>query len=165
MTIHFSSANERWNTPPQVFESITARYGSCQVDAAADAENALCPYFINAEMNGLESDWNQTEEDTAQVWLNPPYGRVLRRWARKALHEIQTGRVSRIIILVPARTETVWFKELVESTFCSHVDFVGSRIRFGGHETDNSAPFPSAVIVLDREATGRTVCFDVDFNQ
>jgi len=165
MSIHFSSANERWNTPPQVFQSITERYGPCQVDAAADAGNALCPHFINAEMNGLESDWNQTDEPTAQVWLNPPYGRGLRRWARKALQEIQTGRVSRIILLVPARTETIWFKELVQSNFCSYVDFLGSRIRFGGHETNDPAPFPSAVIVLDHEPTARTVCFDVDFNQ
>ena len=74
------------------------------------------------------------------VWLNPPYGREIGRWVKKAWEESQKpGTV--VVLLLPARTDTAWFHE-----YCRHGDvvFVRGRLKFGGSR--NSAPFPSMVV-------------------
>lgn len=56
----------------------------------------------------------------------------------KCLEEAQTEDVA---CLVPARTETGWFQDLV---FQGEIWFLKSRVRFDGEKS--GAPFPSAVV-------------------
>ena len=73
--------------------------------------------------------------------MNPPYGREIGLWARKARLEAVEG--SLVVGLVPARTDTRWWQESV----LGHADvyFIAGRLKFGGAE--NSAPFPSAIVI------------------
>ena len=92
-------------------------------------------YFVRAD-NGLSKQWCGT------VYMNPPYGRLLPKFVRKLRTEFDAQRATAAVALLPARTDTRWFKELRSAPVC----FVEGRLRFSGAR--NSAPFPSAIFYL-----------------
>lgn len=73
--------------------------------------------------------------------MNPPYGREIGRWMRKAYESSLAGAT--VVCLVPARTDTAWFQDYAMK---GEVRFVRGRLKFGGHS--NAAPFPSAVVIF-----------------
>jgi len=75
------------------------------------------------------------------VYLNPPYGRGIGKFMNKANEESQKGIT--IVALVPSRTDTAWWHD-----YCMkhEIRFIRGRLKFG--DQPNSAPFPSAVIVM-----------------
>lgn len=88
-------------------------------------------------MDGLSQPW-QTE---GAVFMNPPYGRTIGRWLKKAYEESLRG--TPVVCLLPARTETAWWKDYCTKGF---IKFVRGCLRFGNAETE--APFPSAIAIL-----------------
>ncbi|SHJ64952.1 DNA N-6-adenine-methyltransferase (Dam) [Desulfofundulus thermosubterraneus DSM 16057] len=74
--------------------------------------------------------------------MNPPYGREIGRWVENACNEARRGTV--VVALLPARTDTRWWHRYVMRAVV--IRFVEGRLKFGGAE--NSAPFPSAVVVF-----------------
>jgi hypothetical protein len=83
------------------------------------------------------------------VWCNPPYGRSIARWVRKAWESVEQGDAECVVCLLPARVDTRWWH-----TYCARgeVRFLRGRLRFGGAKS--GAPFPSAVVVF-RNAPAR----------
>ena len=74
--------------------------------------------------------------------MNPPYGRAIESWVRKAYQSSLAGVT--VVYLLPARTDTTWWHRNVARA--AEVRFLKGRLRFGGAE--HSAPFPSAVVVF-----------------
>lgn len=134
MAVHFSSATEMWATPQEFFDRLNAEFGF-QTDVCAIAENAKCAKFYTPEDDGLAQEWSGV------CWMNPPYGRVIGKWMRKAYEASQQGAT--VVCLVPARTDTKWWHDYAMK---GEARFVRGRLKFGGHA--NSAPFPSAVVVF-----------------
>lgn len=138
-----SSKTGDWNTPIDFFKAMEKLFGAFDLDAAAKEENALCPYFIDPEIDALSVPW-----DGERIWLNPPYGRDMEKWMRKAANEALCGdRERTIVCLVHARTDTRWWHAQVMGK-ASAVYFVKGRLRFS--KCNNVAPFPSAVILYNR---------------
>ena len=52
---------------------------------------------------------------------------------------------SKVVMLIPARTDTKYWHNYVMKA--DEIHFVKGRLKFG--DSENSAPFPSAVIVFD----------------
>ena len=94
-----SSKKMDYCTPQTFFEKLDAEF-HFQLDAAASAENAKCERYYTAETDGLESSWNVG----GAVFCNPPYGRDVGKWVRKAYMESRRGVTS--VLLIPARTDT-----------------------------------------------------------
>ena len=88
--------------------------------------------------DGLLRDWN------GRAFVNPPYSDV-RSWLDKALIEIRSGRCGVAVFLIPSRTGTRWFHEVV-LPFASEIRWLRGRLKFGGAKT--SAPFDSFVAVF-----------------
>jgi hypothetical protein len=74
--------------------------------------------------------------------MNPPYGREIGLWMRKAYESSLQGAT--VVGLVPARTDTAWWHDFAAKA--PEVRFIRGRLKFG--RSRNSAPFPSAVIVF-----------------
>ncbi len=74
------------------------------LDVCATGENAKCDRFFTREDDGLAQAW------TGRVWMNPPYGRMIGEWMRKAWESSQTT-AELVVCLVPARTDTRWWHE------------------------------------------------------
>jgi phage N-6-adenine-methyltransferase len=121
--------------PQDFFDQLDAEFGFT-LDAAATAENAKCARYFTREDDGLAQEW------TGRVWLNPPYGRELGLWMRKAWGASQTT-AELVVCLVPVRSDTAWWHDYATR---GDVEFVRGQMRFG--DADNVAPFSSAVVVL-----------------
>ena len=132
--IHFSSATDLWATPQDFFDRYNGLYGF-QLDVCASPENAKCARFFTKEDDGLAQEW------TGVCWMNPPYGRDIKHWMRKAYQSSLAGVT--VVCLVPARTDTAWWHDYAVK---GQIEFIRGRLKFGG--AVNSAPFPSAVVVF-----------------
>lgn len=134
MNVHFSSATEMWATPQEFFDKYNELY-KFETDVCASPENAKCGKFFTEEDNGLEQDWE------GSCWMNPPYGRTIKSWMKKAYESSLNGAT--VVCLVPSRTDTVWWHDYAVK---GDIEFIKGRLKFGGHK--NPAPFPSAVVVF-----------------
>jgi phage N-6-adenine-methyltransferase len=137
--IHFSSATDLWSTPQWLFDLLDAEFGF-ETDVCALAQNAKCQRYFTPTTDGLAQEWSGT------CWMNPPYGRAIERWVRKAHQSSLAGAT--VVCLLPARTDTNWWHGHV--AHAAEVRFLRGRLRFGGAKS--GAPFPSAVVVF-RPAT------------
>ncbi len=135
--VHFSSDKQDWETPDWLFEKAAKRWGPFWLDAACTPENSKCVRGLYA--GALEAPWAEVN------WCNPPYGREIGKWIAKAYEESTKG--CRVVCLIPARTDTVYWHEYV--TKAAEIVFLKGRVKFKGAE--NGAPFPSALVVFEGE--------------
>lgn len=131
----FTSTTDTWETPKEFFDRWNAVY-HFDLDVCAIPENAKCKQYFTPEQDALQQEWNGV------CWMNPPYGREIGRWVKKAYESARKNGAT-VVCLLPARTDTEWWHD-----YCMHGDitFIRGRLRFGGSK--NSAPFPSAVVVF-----------------
>jgi phage N-6-adenine-methyltransferase len=133
--VHFSSKSDEWATPNWLADLIRDEL-DIRTDVCATAANAKCAHYFTREADGLKQEWVGT------CWMNPPYGREIGRWVEKAYRSSQAGAT--VVCLLPARTDTSWWHLWV--TRAEEVRFLRGRLKFGGAE--NSAPFPSAIVIF-----------------
>ena len=149
MNVHFSSLSNEWQTPPATFKEYDELF-HFELDAAATKENALCPLFYTKEDDDLQQDWT----GKGNVWLNPPYGRIIGKFIRKAYEESLKGAT--IVCLIPSRTDTKYFYD-----YClkyGHIRFFRGRLKFDnrclpswksdGSHKKTPAPFPSCMVIF-----------------
>ena len=77
-----------------------------ELDVAASTQNALCAEFYTKSDDGLSKVWKDR-----CVWMNPPYGRAIGEWVRKAYESAQAGAT--VVALLPARCDTRWWHKYV----------------------------------------------------
>lgn len=145
VSVHFSSATDDWPTPDEYFERLS-RLFNFTLDPCATAGNAKCRTFFDAADDGLTKSW-ATE---GAVFMNPPYGREIGKWVKKAYEESLKG--TPVVCLLPARTDTAWWNDYCVKGL---IKFVRGRLKFG--HARNSAPFPSAIVIfanLDSSSRG-----------
>ena len=139
----FSSAKDDWETPQSLFDELNKRY-HFQLDAAANAKNHKCDEWYGTDKDGLCMPWNSI------TWINPPYGRSVYYWVRKASKEVKYGNCPIAVMLLPARTDTKWYHEFIyhaeRDRFYPgiHVSFLRGRLKFVGAQYP--APFPSMIV-------------------
>jgi site-specific DNA-methyltransferase (adenine-specific) len=129
---------DQWATPQALFDEWDAKY-NFDLDPAASSSNHKCDLWYGLDhpesdrRDGLAAKWQ-----ASAVWLNPPYGRPIGDWAKKAFEsEIDT------VLLLPVRTDTRWFH-----TYCKRypITFIRGRVKFGDSKT--GAPFPSMIVEM-----------------
>jgi len=145
--VHFMSENQAWGTPRSFMAFLEERFNfSPTLDAAATVRNTKAPRFYNPTQDGLKHPWN------GKVWLNPPFGRELPRWLEKCAEEIKTNdRCEVIYCLIPARTDTRWFHDIVmPNAYLAYL--IKGRFNFvaPGTAEGANAPFPSMLVVWRR---------------
>lgn len=137
----FASATDEWSTPQDFFDRLDEEF-HFTLDVCARPENAKCAAYYTPEQDGLRQAW------TGRVWCNPPYGRTIGQWCRKASEEIRKG-AELIVMLIPARTDTRWFHEYIYNRPGIEIRFVNGRLKFGG--APYNAPFPSMIVIFRRD--------------
>ena len=127
-----------WETPQSFFEQLDKEF-HFNTDVCATAENAKCANFYTEEQDGLALPWEGV------CWCNPPYGREIGKWVKKACESAYDGKAT-VVMLLPARTDTKWFHDYIYHK--AEIRFVKGRLKFG--TSKNCAPFPSMVVVYKR---------------
>ena len=136
MSVHFSSATDLWSTPQDFFDKQNAIYGFT-LDVCATADKTKCARYFTEADDGLAQPWHGV------CWMNPPYGRAIGLWMRKAYESHLTGAT--VVCLVPSRTDTRWWHDYAMK---GQIEFIRGRLKFG--DAKNSAPFPSALVVFSK---------------
>ena len=134
----FSSATDNWSTPQDFFDKLNDEF-HFTLDVCADENNHKCEHYYTKEIDGLSRPWIGT------IWCNPPYGRKIGEWVRRAYLSSQIGSAT-VVMLLPARTDTRWFHDYIYNKSNTEIRFIKGRLKFGGCK--NSAPFPSMVVIF-----------------
>lgn len=130
----FTSNTDQWETPQWLFDEYNSKYNFA-LDVCALPENAKCRRYFTPETDGLKQEWG------GYCWMNPPYGRRIAEWVKKAYEESRKGAT--VVCLLPSRTDTKWWHD-----YCmkGEIKFLRGRLKFGNSK--NSAPFPSAIVIF-----------------
>ncbi len=75
--------------------------------------------------------------------MNPPYGREIGKWMKKAYEESRDNGAL-VVCFVPARVDTEWWHRYAAKA--TDIRFPKGRVKFEGATA--SAPFPVAVCVF-----------------
>ncbi len=135
-------------TPDALFRKLDTEF-SFTVDAAASAINAKCERYWTRDDDALGQDWG-----TERVWLNPPFGRGLGQWARKAWEASRSGAL--VVMLVPCNTDLDWWHDYVLEA--DEVRFIRGRASFGSEDmTRSNYVFPICIVVFRPRNTGERV--------
>lgn len=129
-----SSNTDQWSTPADLFRKLDDEF-HFTLDVCADETNFKVAKYFDKATDGLKQDW--TKEVS---WMNPPYGRTIPEWVRKAAETAAGGGV--VVALLPARTDTRWWADVMKAT---ELRFIKGRVKFGG--SPNGAPFPSVIAI------------------
>ena len=129
-----SSNTDKWATPQDLFDRLNEEF-HFTLDVCADDTNHKVDRYFDESVDGLSKDWTKDIS-----WMNPPYGRMIPMWVRKAVETARGGGV--VVGLLPARTDTRWWADVMQAT---ELRFIKGRVRFGG--SDSGAPFPSVVAI------------------
>lgn len=136
--IMFSSKTDLWETPQSFYDELDKEF-QFTLDPCATPENAKCKMFFTKEMNGLTQNWGGN-----RVFCNPPYGKEIGKWVKKAYEESKKSNTT-VVMLIPARTDTAYFHDYIYHQ-AKEIRFVKGRLKFG--QSKNAAPFPSMVVVF-----------------
>lgn len=161
MNVHFSSKTDNWATPQAFFDELNREF-NFTLDPCADDTNHKCAKYYTKEDNGLTQSW-----DNEIVFCNPPYGREIKHWVKKASET--AGGV--VVMLIPARTDTTYFHDYIYNK--AEIRFIRGRLIFGTDDywkwvweqklidgkpnklykkygKKNSAPFPSMIVIFKK---------------
>ncbi|MBX9792576.1 MAG: phage N-6-adenine-methyltransferase [Pirellulales bacterium] len=130
----FSSRTDVWATPQDVFALLDAEF-HFDLDVCALPANAKCRRYFTPKQDGLKQEW------TGVCWMNPPYGREIGKWMKKAL--VASLKGATVVCLVPARCDTAWWHEYATR---GEIRFIRGRLKFGS--ASSAAPFPSAIVIF-----------------
>lgn len=122
----FSRKSDNWATPKVMYDFYVKN-------------NYFDPCPLNSNFDGLEIIWKEKN------FVNPPYSKI-KEFVKKSIEEHKKG--NEVILLIPARTDTKYFKKLVD--YGCNIIFITGRLHFNGR---NSAPFPSCLIYLTGKQT------------
>jgi phage N-6-adenine-methyltransferase len=127
-----------WETPPEVFEPLHAEF-KFTLDPCATTETAKCARYYTEAEDGLSKDWSGE-----RVYMNPPYGREIYAWTRKARDEAQRGAL--VVGLLPASCDLAWWHEDVIGH--AEVRFMRGRVQFLTDRQSRAHGFFASVIVI-----------------
>lgn len=137
MKVHYSSNTNEWSTPIETFQELNKEF-NFTLDPCSTKENAKCEKYFTIEDNGLLQDWSNDV-----VFMNPPYGREIKDWVKKAYEESKKGAT--VVCLIPSRTDTKYWHDYIFK-YAYDIRFIKGRLKFGSVKTP--APFPSAIVVF-----------------
>ncbi len=133
----FSSTTDQWATPQWLFDKLDAEF-HFTLDPCADETNHKCERYFTKEQDGLSKNWGGES-----VFCNPPYGRAIYDWVRKAYGEGHKENTV-VVLLIPARTDTRYFHDFILNR--AEIRFLKGRLKFG--DAENPAPFPSMLAIF-----------------
>jgi len=125
----FSSQSVHWATPKGLYADL---------DKEFHFDFDPCP-LGESEADGsapLFTSWTGK-----RVFCNPPYNRGIAPFLERAVE----ADIS--VFLLPARTDTKWFHDIVLPN-ATEIRFIKGRLRFG--DAKDSAPFPSMICIFQK---------------
>jgi site-specific DNA-methyltransferase (adenine-specific) len=140
----YNGNGREWETPPELFKDLDDQF-HFTLDPCATAQNAKCRFFYTEADNGLSKDWKRHS-----VFMNPPYGREVAAWTKKAREASEGGAL--VVGLLPASTDLAWWHENVVNR--AEIRYIRGRVRFLTGGPYRASGFFASVIVVWRPEGG-----------
>ena len=138
------SVNQTWGTPRKFLIFLEENFlWVPSLDAAASIRNTKAQKYFTEDDDSLKQTW------FGNVWLNPPFGKVLLpQFLDKCTEQIKAGNADSIFVLIPARTDTKWFHEKVIPN-ARYVYLIKGRFNFDSPYAAEGANalFPSMLVI------------------
>jgi len=134
-----SHKTDKWNTPKEVVADVIRFFGTIDLDPCCNDinnPNVLANRYYTEETDGLAHEWIADS-----VYMNHPYSDS-KNWIPYAKSQYENGNSKEMILLVKLDVSTRWWKSISAYPFIA----VNTRLKFG--ESNNSAPFQSAIVYL-----------------
>jgi hypothetical protein len=133
--------NQTQLTPPYVLDPVREALGGIGLDPCTLPDNPCgADRWYALPTDGAEQPW-----DAETIYVNPPYGKARERWVARCMEAAEAG--SRVVLLIPAHTDTRIFQRAAPTT--SHVVFIRGRVKFGvlrPNRRQVAASHPSALL-------------------
>lgn len=136
----YNGNGRHWGTPPEIFDPLHAEF-KFTLDPCCTAASAKCSEFFTEKQNGLAQSWAGH-----RVFMNPPYGREIYDWTRKARLEAAAGAL--VVGLLPASCDLAWWHADVVSH--AEVRYLRGRPRFITDGPYRASGMFASVIVIWR---------------
>jgi len=112
-------------TPPDFMANICKAFGAIDLDPCA---HELSPVVARRRILPSEGGDGLVEPWTGSlVYVNPPYSKLL-VWLRRAHDQWRAGNTETVVCLVPVRTDSAWFQEVLSAD--ADIYFLRGRVRF-----------------------------------
>ena len=121
ITILFSHKSDHWSTPKWIYNEFMK-------------QNYIDPCPLHSEVDNLNKIYTNQK-----IFVNPPYSEI-DKWTEFVKNN---QKENLIVLLIPARTDTKYFHELLKLK--PKIIFIKGRLRF--NET-GTAPFPSILMMF-----------------
>jgi site-specific DNA-methyltransferase (adenine-specific) len=141
----YNGNGREWGTPPELFAELDAEF-HFTLDPCATPANAKCARYFTEADDGLTQSWAGE-----RVFMNPPYGREIYAWTRKAREEATRGAL--VVGLLPASTDLAWWHDDVVAV-AAEVRYIRGRPRFITGGPYRASGFFASVIVIWRTPGG-----------
>jgi hypothetical protein len=153
LTAKQPSGKTEWETPPELITALLHDLGldSFDLDAAAQKGNAKAAWYYGPDHENEEYRDGLTGRWWGNVWLNPPYGRGIGKWAIKARAEVEEGNAQLVAALLPVNTSTRWWHRQVMAA--TEIRLLERRVTFVGQPS--GAPFDNVIVIWRRKQLGR----------
>ena len=125
-----------WGTPQRLFDELDREFHFTR-DVCASRENFKVTSYWDKGDNALADH----QKWVGTLWMNPPYGRGIAMWLKKAYESRATATT---VCLIPARTCSRWWHQWAMRA--DEIRFIKGRLRFQGAE--DGAKFPSAIVIF-----------------
>jgi phage N-6-adenine-methyltransferase len=142
-----------WMTPASVFDPLHAIFSFTGDGCATDERASRLPRFISPEEDALSIDWTRIGP---RVWLNPPYGRQIKKWFAKTVEQCEKGKVDTVVMLTFGNTDTTYWRDYVAySQYCHQIVFLRPRVKFERPDGLSAVGAPKGSAVLVYRSTPR----------
>lgn len=133
-------------TPAAFVDIIEKVWGHIDLDPCAHIESpvrAVRKILLSEGGDGLRDEWSGRF-----VYVNPPFSSMT-SWLRRADEMWSSGKVGKVVALVPARTDSAYFHDRLAEV-CD-IGFLRGRMQFarasGRSDKANRVPFPLMVCI------------------
>jgi phage N-6-adenine-methyltransferase len=117
----FKSIDDDYSSPISIAFPLVKEFG-LTLDVCASKSNAKCERYFTVDDDSLEKDW------IGNCWMNPPFGKDLGKWVRKAYSETKKhGGVK--VCLIPVISNTKWWGDVCQN---AEIRFIIGEVIFDG---------------------------------
>lgn len=130
-------------TPPGLLGAVTEAFGSIDIDPCGhelSPVQAKRSILLSEGGDGLRDDWSGR-----LAFVNPPFSEQ-QKWLRRAHDQWSAGRIEVAVCLVPTRTDSQWFHEVLSQS--ASIYFLKGRVRFTDPRGRTQATPHSVMLVI-----------------
>jgi len=143
--------SDNWETPQSFVDHIQDIFElKFDMDACASFDSKKVEFYYSEDTNSLIQCWH------GSVWCNPPYSKPLKsKFVYKAIKECEDQNVREVVMLIPARTDTKLFHDVIMKNARS-IYFIKGRINFLLENNEYSGSTVASMLVFFTPASVRS---------